>query len=100
MSWRAVPIGRGGIPGYWMNETSGVLRPVVHRYLAGVELSEEDVAVMRTYLRQWITAGAWESTPGEPDRVEELRRAVDGLDSRAAIAGWLERAAFLGIDPL
>lgn len=30
-------------PGYWMGETSGVLRPVVVRYLNGERLNAADV---------------------------------------------------------
>jgi hypothetical protein len=47
------------VPGYWMNETSGELRPVIERYLTAQHLTARDVAIMRVYLRQWINDGAW-----------------------------------------
>lgn len=47
----------GDVPGFWMNETSGVLAPVVRAYLSGARLGERPVAVMRAYLRQWVARG-------------------------------------------
>jgi hypothetical protein len=80
-------------PGYWMNETSGVLRPAVEAYLLGEPMSEEEIAAMRAYLRQWIAgffgAGA-----------ADLAGRVDKLTSRAAIEDWLDDATEIGIDPL
>jgi hypothetical protein len=83
-------------PGYWMNETSGVLRPAVEGYLKGAPLSGPQIAALRAYFRQWINAGAWRS--GEA--LEELRRGVDRLMTRAEIDSWLDDALDLGIDPL
>ena len=78
-----------------MSERSGVLRPVVEAFLNGQALSAEQAAVMRAYLRQWIMAGIW-SGP----EIETLRRDIDGLTDREAIADWLDRAVGIGIDPL
>ena len=83
------------MPGYWMHETSGVLRPVIEAYLAGEELNAEQVATMRAYLRQWIEAPGWGGL-----EVDELRQSVRGLDSRHRIKVWLRRAELCGIDPL
>jgi len=82
-------------PGYWMNETSGVLRPAVQAYLAGAEMSDEQIAAMRAYLRQWIESGLWfgPAVPG-------LRATVDDLISRETIRMWLRIAEREGIDPL
>lgn len=41
-------------PGYWMNETSGVLRPAVEAYLNGTEMTPGQIVAMRGYLRQWV----------------------------------------------
>jgi len=90
--WR---IGRAIIPGYWMNETSGVLRPAVESYLSGGPMRPEHIAAMRAYLRQWITAPGFQG-PG----IEELRADIDGLISRRAIERWFHRAIEEGIDPL
>jgi len=82
-------------PGYWMNETSGVLRPAVEAYLMHDEMTPGEIAAMRAYLRQWIMHPGWLG-PG----VEELRRGIDGLTSRQAIERWLDRALSENIDPL
>ena len=83
------------IPGYWMNETTGMLRPAIEAYLSGREMSSSDIAAMRTYLRQWISAPAWSGR-----KVETLRKSIDKLTSREAIAFWLAIAVEEGIDPL
>jgi hypothetical protein len=84
---------KADIPGYWMNETSGVLRPAIERYLSGGPMTDEHVATMRAYLRQWIAADGWRDAGN-------LRWSVDGLTSHAAITQWLDRAIEIGIDPL
>lgn len=84
-------------PGYWMHETSGVLKPAVEAYLINYRapLSPEHCAALRAYFRQWINAPAFIG-PG----IERLRAAVDGLTSREAINQWLRDALDEGIDPL
>lgn len=83
------------IPGYWMNETSGVLRPAIEAYLAGGEMSGEHIAAMRAYLRQWINA------PGFSGRdVIALRAFVNELTDRKKIDGWIDYATEIGCDPL
>jgi hypothetical protein len=79
---------------FWMNETSGVLRPAVEAYLNFEALTDEQIAAMRAYLRQWINSGF------VGPAAEELRRTVDGLKSRNALDRWLNRAFIAGLDPL
>jgi hypothetical protein len=81
------------MPGYWLHETSGVLRPAVEAYLAGGESSAAHVATLCAYFRQWMEAAPWGGA-------DELRAKVDGLTSRATIEDWLDQALDLGIDPL
>jgi hypothetical protein len=83
-----------GPPGYWMYETSGVLRPAIKAYLNRQPMTDAQIGAMRAYLRQWA-AGPWLS-PG----IEALRAKVDGLMSRVAIDDWLDAALAEGIDPL
>jgi len=83
------------VPGYWMHETSGVLRPAVEAYLNGRPLTPQQVATMRAYLRQWIAAPTWRGT-----NIDLLRATVDSLSTRADIRSWLEVAEREGIDPL
>jgi hypothetical protein len=82
-------------PGYWMNEQSGVLRPVMEAYLEGRHLTARDVAVMRGYLRQWIAAPLYRG-----EEVDALRASVDGIMSPADITRWLDRAFDAGVDLL
>lgn len=84
-----------GAPGYWMDETSGVLRPAVTAYLSGGPMTDEQVAAMRAYLRQWISSPAWLG-----DGIAALRADIDSLTSRDAISNWLAAAEQWGIDPL
>ena len=74
------------MPGYWMHETSGVLRPAVEAYLTGGDLSAAHVAALRAYLRQWMAA-PWRGD----DLLDELCTGIDDLTSRAAIADWRPR---------
>lgn len=82
-------------PGYWMHETSGILQPVVTDYLEGRPLTDEQIATMRAYLRQWISAPDWRGI-----EADKLRAGVDELTTHAAIRGWIIRAERAGIDPL
>jgi hypothetical protein len=83
-------------PCYWMDETSGILRPAVMNYLRGQALTEEQIRALRAYLRQWIESDVWVGD----ERVDRLRKAVDGLTSRKAIDEWMRASIDIGIDPL
>lgn len=96
LEWRPYLVERyvaGGTPFYWMHEVSGVLRPAVEAYLLELPMTDEHIAAMRAYLRQWIAAPVWVGVDG-------LRAGIDGLVSRAAITAWLEQADEMDIDPL
>lgn len=82
------------MPGYWMYETSGVLRPVIEAYLRGDDLSREQIAIMRVYLRQWLTE-RWQGR-----YVPFLRARVDDIQTMATLRAWLATAESMGIDPL
>lgn len=81
-------------PGYWMHETSGVLRPVVERYLDGAELDGKDMGLMKSYLAQWMQ-GDWRG-----DEAARLRAEVDKITTTADLRRWLDDALEIGIDPL
>jgi hypothetical protein len=86
---------KDAIPGYWMNETSGVLKPAVQAYLDRRPMTPGHVGAMRAYLRQWIGAPQWIGP-----EIAELRELVESIVDRRTIQRWLERAESLGIDPL
>jgi hypothetical protein len=81
-------------PGFWMNETSGVLRPVVERCINGADLSPQDIVIMRAYLRQWMEA------PWQGPNVEQLRARIEQIVDRDTLGEWLYDAVGEGIDPL
>jgi len=83
------------VPGYWPNEVTGVLAPVVRAYLNGNDLSADDVAVLRAYFTQWIYALGFCGP-----LVDELRREVGTLSSRRDVTRWLDMAEKAGCDPL
>lgn len=91
-------------PGYWMWESSGVLRPAVEAYLEGRALSAEDIAALRAYCRQWVMSSAWDRNPymNEDGQrwLSQVRASVDGLTSREALRAWLQLVADGGMDPL
>jgi hypothetical protein len=91
-------------PGFWMAETSGVLRPAVEAYLNRRELTPEQIATLRAYFRQWVCATAWDANPhaGDEDRARlaQLRGDVDRLTTREAIDHWLDDMVTAGMDPL
>jgi hypothetical protein len=77
-----------------MHETSGVLKPAIMAYLNHAEMTPDQIAVMRAYLRQWID-GPWQGA-----NIDLLRATVGSLASRKNIDSWLEVAEREGIDPL
>lgn len=84
-----------GAPGFWMDERSGALRRAVLAYLErDAPLTEDDLDLIRAYLRQWI-AGEWQGD----EMLAQLRAGVDSLRSREAIDLWWHRAVVLGLDP-
>jgi hypothetical protein len=84
----------GPIPGYWMNETSGVLRPAVEAYLYGDPMTDAQIVVVRAYLRQWIGAPAWQGP-----MIDVLRASVERIVIRSDIDRWVRLAEQEGIDP-
>jgi hypothetical protein len=92
------------LPGYWMHETSGVLRSAVEAYLTGNIMTPDQVAAMRAYLRQWIGSPRWDENPhateSDREKLETLRRFIDTLTSRQTIEVWLFSAIEMGMDPL
>jgi hypothetical protein len=52
-------------PKYWMNETSGVLKPIMRRLLSSemLPLNPLEIAHLREYFRQWVDSPAWDQNP-------------------------------------
>ena len=77
-----------------MHEPAGRLRQAVRTYLAGGAMTPGEVAVIRVYLRQWIS-GPWQGK-----NLNTLRLTVGAIRSRPDIERWLGLAMHDGIDPL
>jgi hypothetical protein len=82
-------------PKFWMHEQGGRLEPAIWALLEGDQLSDDQIPLVRAYLRQWIDALVWQGPA-----IDELRRGVDGLTTTEAIRRWLGDALRMGIDPL
>lgn len=80
------------IPGYWPNETSGVLAPAILAYLHDQPLTPAQVGAIRAYIRQWMR--------GDYLGVEELTAKIDAIQTREDLHRWFDEALELGIDPL
>lgn len=81
------------IPGFWLNETGGSLQPAILRYLKGDALSRQDIALIRSYFRQWLRGF-------QGIDIDTLAKSIDDLSTRPQISDWLDRAIEIGIDPL
>lgn len=92
---KAFDIRAFGEPGFWMNETTGVLAPVVTAYLNRATLTEDQVRIMKAYLAQWIGADVWMGP-----EIDELRRLAAAIDNEKAIDDWILKAIDSGLDPL
>ena len=82
-------------PGFWMDETSGMLRPVVLAYLRGDDLTVYQVSIIRAYLRQWIAGSRWRG-----EGIARLRSQLNRMHTRRQVEEWLDLALEQGIDPL
>lgn len=88
-----------GGPGYWRDEASGALAPAVRRYLLKPHtMTGSDIALMREYLREWISSPAW-NIAGRAN-LPELRRAAREIATVDDIRIWLGRATEADVDPL
>ena len=83
------------MPGYWMYETSGVLRPAVEAYLNNEPMTDAHIGAMRAYLRQWMDDTTWAG-----NEIVSLRERIDGIVDRPSLQSWLDDAFDAGIDPL
>jgi hypothetical protein len=76
-------------------ESVADLETAIWALIEGDPLSDEQIALTRDYLRQWIMA------PCHPEpALDKLRRRVDELTTTEAIRRWLDDALRMGIDPL
>jgi len=91
-------------PKYWMHQTGGHLVPAVERYLSGDELTIRDIALIQSYLRQWIDSPVWEFnpylTPQGRFELATLRTLAKNALTKHDLDRIVRLAVDLGLDPL
>jgi hypothetical protein len=96
-----LPASHPDAPGYWMNETSGALRPAVEAYLKSERLSLAQLGAMKAYLRQWVNSSAWDRNPyGGHEDLLSLRARVAAISDQADLDAAIAAATDIGMDPL
>lgn len=83
-------------PKYWMYEASGVLQPVIKKYLRGENLDAAEIKLMRAYLFQWVSSPVW----GPSGLLEILRLRAATIETQDHIERTIAGAVGLGMDPL
>jgi hypothetical protein len=91
-------------PGYWQNESSGVLAPAVKRYLAGESLTLREIGLLRAYFRQWVDSPVWDQSPHQDaagaEELSALRASAVAIETQKDLEQWVARAIEFGMDPL
>lgn len=94
-----------GLPLYWRDEVSGLLKETVEAYLDnrvdGKPITEAEIVLLRDYFAHWINAPCW--SPADSPFLEEiatLREEVLELKTAGEISEWIFKAMDIGIDPL
>ncbi len=54
-------------PVFWMHETTGKMKRIVHKFLNNTPLSAEELGVMRWYVHQFVDA-----LPSKPDDYKNI----------------------------
>jgi hypothetical protein len=91
-------------PKYWMNETTGVLRPAIMALVDGSTLTQAQLATLRGYFHAWLDSPVWDQNPtaDESDKVwlAARRAEIDGLTDREKVESWVDALIASGMDPL
>lgn len=91
-----LPIDHPDAPKYWMAESSGVLKPVVHELLHGGDLDANEIRLMKAYLWQWVSSPAWAPS----GMLEALRLRVMMIQTTDDIHDAIRAAVNMEMDPL
>ncbi len=82
-------------PHFWMTEQTGKLSESVERYFSGQRLSPEDLRLLRSYLRQYVTR----AVIAEGVDREALLRKIDTLKSNRDVERFADELSEAGIEP-
>lgn len=94
-----------GAPGYWRAEASGILAPVVQKYLLGRRpLTPTEIGVLRDYFTQWAEAPVWDTNPHADGFsravLQSLRDDARAIRTMKDVDQWVQDALDQGMDPL
>lgn len=91
-------------PGYWMHETSGVLKPVIQKFLAADDLTGREIHILRLYFQQWIDSPVWDKNPHATESsrlaLQKLRDDAKRIECVDDAMYWIHAAQHAGMDPL
>lgn len=93
-------------PLYWGDEQTGTLPKAVmayHGHMLDKSKRFEGVqfALVRDYLRYYISAPCWQENPDQTGgKLSELRASVQGLKTPDEMHAWIMKCLDMGIDPL
>ena len=91
------PIDHPDAPKYWMAESSGVLKPVVHKLvLHGEDLDANEIHLMQAYLWQWVSSPLWPPS----GMLELLRLRVMMIATTEDVRDAIRAAVNMEMDPL
>lgn len=87
----------------WADEQSGILPSAVLAYFGsatgdGKPATPNDVEIVRAYAQYYINAPCWEMG-GMEEEFARLRESIKTVASEYELAGWLNLALDIGIDP-
>lgn len=82
-------------PYFWMEEQSGALAPAVNAYMNGEALNQQEVGLLRQYLRQYIQRAVLTGDAKRQLLVDRLAKARSARD----IERFAEELAEYGIEP-
>lgn len=91
-------------PKFWRFEQGSELKPAIFAYLEDKPLTVREIAVISSYLTQWIASPVWDLSPSHDmysrNTLLVLRATAPRLAEREDIDEWLMLAIEQGIDPL
>ena len=80
---------------YWKHKNSTALHRAIDLFLCDEPMTDDQIAVVREYFRQWIEDPAWDGP-----KAKWLRAEIDNLKTHDALFCWRFGAKIHGMDPI
>ena len=93
-----------GLPLRWQDERSGMLPAAVKAFINAqvegryAEVTAEQLGLVREWIEYYVNAPCWEQ--GDTDKLDRLRKEVQGLKSMVEINKFIFKCMEIGLDPL